>query len=130
MMGGVSPETCWASYKYGIINFDTVASCWIFPYEWITWYATNKLQWKNCLTHLHHTTTSVSLQNVTYSHANFIENPILNKNVYGNYKPVFLFLLLQCTVYNSSCWTQTSSQSSFCECVPCHSQQTLNYHTT
>jgi hypothetical protein len=24
MMGGVSPETCWALYKYGIINFDTL----------------------------------------------------------------------------------------------------------
>jgi len=24
MMGGVSPETCWASYKYGIINVDTL----------------------------------------------------------------------------------------------------------
>jgi len=25
MMGGVSPETCWASYKYRIIkNFDTL----------------------------------------------------------------------------------------------------------
>jgi hypothetical protein len=24
MMGGVSLETCWASYKYGIINFDTL----------------------------------------------------------------------------------------------------------
>jgi len=24
MMGGVSPETCWASYKYGIINFETL----------------------------------------------------------------------------------------------------------
>ena len=23
-MGGVSPETCWASYKHGIINFDTL----------------------------------------------------------------------------------------------------------
>jgi len=23
-MGGVSPETCWASYKYGTINFDTL----------------------------------------------------------------------------------------------------------
>ena len=23
MMGGVSPETCWASCKHGIINFDT-----------------------------------------------------------------------------------------------------------
>ena len=34
MMGGVSPETCWASYKYGIIKFwYTVASRWIFLYE-------------------------------------------------------------------------------------------------
>jgi hypothetical protein len=24
IMGGVSPETCWASHKYGIINFDTM----------------------------------------------------------------------------------------------------------
>ena len=23
-MGGVQPETCWASYKHGIINFDTL----------------------------------------------------------------------------------------------------------
>jgi hypothetical protein len=23
-MGGVSPETCWASYKCGIINSDTL----------------------------------------------------------------------------------------------------------
>jgi len=31
MMGGVSPETYWASYKYGIIKFwYIVASCWIF----------------------------------------------------------------------------------------------------
>jgi len=34
MMGGVSPETCWASYKHGIIKFwYTVASRWIFLYE-------------------------------------------------------------------------------------------------
>jgi hypothetical protein len=34
MMGGVSPETCWASYKYGIIKFwYIVASCWIFYYK-------------------------------------------------------------------------------------------------
>jgi hypothetical protein len=33
MMGGVSPESCWASYKYGIIKFwYIVASCWIFLY--------------------------------------------------------------------------------------------------
>jgi hypothetical protein len=30
MMGGVSPETCWASYKYEIKFRHTVASCWIF----------------------------------------------------------------------------------------------------
>jgi hypothetical protein len=34
MMGGVSPETCWASYKYGIIKFwYIVASCCIFLHE-------------------------------------------------------------------------------------------------
>jgi hypothetical protein len=34
MMGGVSPETCWASYKYGIVKFwYSVASCWIFLHE-------------------------------------------------------------------------------------------------
>jgi hypothetical protein len=34
MMGGVSPETCWASYKYGIIKFwYMVASCRISLYE-------------------------------------------------------------------------------------------------
>jgi len=34
MMDGVSPETCWASYKYGIIKFwYIVASWWIFLYE-------------------------------------------------------------------------------------------------
>jgi hypothetical protein len=33
-MGGVSPETCWASYKHGIIKFwYIVASCRIFIYE-------------------------------------------------------------------------------------------------
>jgi len=33
MMSGVSPETCWASYKYGIIKFwYIVASGWIFLY--------------------------------------------------------------------------------------------------
>jgi hypothetical protein len=34
MLSGVSPETCWASYKYGIIKFwYIVVSCWIFLYE-------------------------------------------------------------------------------------------------
>jgi len=34
MMGGVSPETCRSSYKYGIIKFwYIVAFCWTFLYE-------------------------------------------------------------------------------------------------
>jgi hypothetical protein len=34
MMGSVSPETCWASYKYGIIKcWYIAASRWIFLYE-------------------------------------------------------------------------------------------------
>jgi len=34
MMGGVSPETCWGSYKYGIIKFwYIVTSHWISVYE-------------------------------------------------------------------------------------------------
>ena len=47
--------------------------------------------------------TSVFLPNVVHSHANLIENPILNKNMYGNNKFVFLFLLLQSTIYSSPC---------------------------
>jgi len=34
MMGSVSPETCWASDKYGIIKFWYIfAYCWIFLYD-------------------------------------------------------------------------------------------------
>jgi len=34
MMGAVSSEICWASYKYGIIKFlYIVAFCWSFLYE-------------------------------------------------------------------------------------------------
>ena len=34
IMGDVSPETCWALYKYGIIKFwYIVAYCWTFLYE-------------------------------------------------------------------------------------------------
>ena len=35
MMGGVPPETCWASYKYEIKLWYTVASCWIFLCKFI-----------------------------------------------------------------------------------------------
>jgi hypothetical protein len=47
MTGGVSPEKCWASYKYGIIKFwYIVASCWIFLYElyYDTWAHEHKVQ--------------------------------------------------------------------------------------
>ena len=38
MMGGVSPETCWASYKYGIINFDTLLHLvWFFAVCVVLW---------------------------------------------------------------------------------------------
>jgi len=38
MMGGVSPETCWVSYKYRIIKFwYIVASCWIFSLRIVPW---------------------------------------------------------------------------------------------
>jgi len=30
MMGGVSPKTCWASFKYGIKFWYNVAPCWVF----------------------------------------------------------------------------------------------------
>ena len=34
VMGGVSSETCWASYEYGIIKFwYIIASCWTFLYD-------------------------------------------------------------------------------------------------
>jgi len=33
MMGGVSPETCWALYKYVIIKFWYIVASWIFLYE-------------------------------------------------------------------------------------------------
>jgi len=47
MMGGVPPETCWASDKYGIIKFwYTVASCWIFLYE-LYRYRTDFYFWLN-----------------------------------------------------------------------------------
>ena len=45
-MGGVSPETCWASYKHEITFWYTVASCWIFfvNYGIITQYTKDQLQ--------------------------------------------------------------------------------------
>jgi hypothetical protein len=47
MMGGVSPETCWASYKYGIIKFwYIVASFWILFYKPVfVCFSCNSPQW-------------------------------------------------------------------------------------
>jgi len=46
MMGGVSPETCWASYNYGILKFwYIVASCWIFSL-WIILWSTDPRTWR------------------------------------------------------------------------------------
>jgi len=45
MMGGVSPETCWASYKYRRIKFwHIVASCWIFFMK-CTYAFTQRMVW-------------------------------------------------------------------------------------
>jgi len=41
-MGGVSPETCWASYKYEIKFWYIVASCWIF-------YVNYCIKWWQCM---------------------------------------------------------------------------------
>jgi hypothetical protein len=32
MMGGVLPETCWASYEHGIINFATLLHLVVYFY--------------------------------------------------------------------------------------------------
>jgi hypothetical protein len=58
MMGSVS-ETCWASYKYGIIKvWYTVASCWILCMNW---------RWA----------TSFPSCNIYHSH-----NPVLHDQLY------------------------------------------------
>jgi len=41
MMGGVSPETCWASYKYGIINSDTLLHLVGFFAVWVVLWRTD-----------------------------------------------------------------------------------------
>jgi hypothetical protein len=54
MMGGVSPETCWASYKYGIIKcWYIVASCWIFLYELYCDARTHERQVYQTVSYLH-----------------------------------------------------------------------------
>jgi len=52
MMGGVSPETCWASYKYGIIKFWYIVTyCWNFFMNCTTMHgSTNIKLWQNLKT--------------------------------------------------------------------------------
>jgi hypothetical protein len=50
MMGGLSPETCWASDKYGKIKFwYIVASCWIFLYESIMMHGSTNIKFPTFL---------------------------------------------------------------------------------
>jgi len=58
MMGDVLPETCWSSYKYGIIKFwYIVASCWIFLYE----------SYYDARIHEHQTATTITLNSSQHS---------------------------------------------------------------
>jgi len=45
MMGGVSPETCWASYKYEIKFWYTVAFCWIFFVNYTKMHGSTNVMW-------------------------------------------------------------------------------------
>ena len=51
MMGGLSPETCWASYKYGIIKM-LIHCCILLEFSlWILLWCTDPRTW-NCFTFL------------------------------------------------------------------------------
>jgi hypothetical protein len=45
MMGGVLPKTCWASYKYEIKFWYTVASCWIFCVNYTMMHGSMNIKW-------------------------------------------------------------------------------------
>jgi len=45
MMGGVSPETCWALYKYGLIKFDILLHLVGFFYEHHNSYSSRNMIW-------------------------------------------------------------------------------------
>jgi hypothetical protein len=54
MMIGMSPEKCWALYKYGVIKFwYIVASCWILLYEFYYDVRIYEHQMQNFLSHWH-----------------------------------------------------------------------------
>jgi len=44
-MGGVSPETFWASHKYEIKFWYTVASCWIFFVNYTMMHGSTNIKW-------------------------------------------------------------------------------------
>jgi hypothetical protein len=56
MIGGVSPETCWASYKYEIKFWHTVAFCWIFymNYFLFIWSSKSHRDWMPCICAAYH----------------------------------------------------------------------------
>jgi hypothetical protein len=47
MMGGVSPETCWASHKYETKFWYTVASCWIFFVNYTVMHGSTNIKFTN-----------------------------------------------------------------------------------
>jgi hypothetical protein len=47
MMGGVSPKTCWASYKYEIKFWYTVASCWIIYINYTVMHGSTNIKLSN-----------------------------------------------------------------------------------
>ena len=55
-MGGVSPETCWASHKYEIKFQYTVASCWILFVNYTMMHGSTNIDMYTvlCLNHHHH----------------------------------------------------------------------------
>jgi len=68
MMGGVSPETCWAIKKHWNNKFYyTVGSCWFFL--WDLGEASCCCTWSHPLTHTHtHTYTRTHIHAHTYTH--------------------------------------------------------------
>jgi len=80
MMGGLSPETCWASYKYGIINSDTLLHLVRFFFMNYTMMhgSTNiKYQWMLIallIKHASSSTLTVTLPKMRFPHRNFIGN--------------------------------------------------------
>jgi hypothetical protein len=74
MMGGVSPETCWASYKHGIINFDTLLHIFVHLFM-------NR-------TMMHRST------NIKFMKESILKLPFFLSNELPNFSAVLLFVLI------------------------------------